>query len=107
MSHRPQVTYNANGEVVMTYEVNGFLFRMRMSAAEADVLGSQIHNMASGARKMRVEADGRQQKLHEVIGGLATVKAIDFDATQVKEKGVGVRVETGTDKDGKDGAGNA
>lgn len=91
MSHRPQVTYNENGDVILTTEVNGLLVRMRMTADEADILGSQIHNMASGARKMNGVRVGRQQKLHEIIGGLA---AVDFDATQIRERGIGVHIPT-------------
>lgn len=75
MTNRPQVTYNHNGEVILSTEINGLLVRMRMTADEADVLGSQIHNMASGARKQKVEIEDRS--------------VINFDAKQVKEKGRG------------------
>lgn len=66
MTSRPDVTYNANGEVVMVVD-NGVTVYLRLSPEVAREVGRKFLLMADGAAKIRADmATSKDPQWHEV-----------------------------------------
>lgn len=88
MSSRPDISYNASGEVTLsvTYGESTTIYQ-RYSPDVADILANRLRAMAEGARKMLRDMDRRQESADKAADGAAL-----FIAIELKESAAGVKV---------------